>query len=84
MIKIIGHDIIHTLCLCLCRIHPLVCMVIPQLLILIPGMDLYVMEGCQIILLIDDQEPKYLFRLCMLLWMNSYGRYFDVALSIEI
>ena len=32
-----------------------------------------VMEGCQIILLIDDQELKYLFRLYMLLWMNSYG-----------
>ena len=84
IIKIIGHDIIHILCLCLCGIHPLVCMVIPQLLILILGVDLYVMEGCQIILLIDDQEPKYLFRLCMLLWMNSYGRYFDIALSVKI
>jgi len=81
IIKIIGHGIIHTLCLCLCGIHPLVCMVIPQLLILIPGMDLYVMEGCQIILIINDREPKYLY---MLVWMNSYGRYFDVALSIEI
>jgi hypothetical protein len=34
-------------------------MVIPQLLILILVMDLYIMEGCQIILLIDDQKPKY-------------------------
>jgi hypothetical protein len=34
-------------------------MVIPQLLILIPGVDLYVMEGCQIIMLTNDQEPKY-------------------------
>ena len=59
IIKIIGHDIIHTLCLCLCGIHPLVCMVIPQLLILILGVDLYVMEGCQIILLTNDREPKY-------------------------
>ena len=25
------------------------------------GMDLYVMEGCQIIFLINDQEPNYLF-----------------------
>jgi hypothetical protein len=56
-------------------------MVIPQLIILILGMDLYVMEGYQIILLTDDQELKYLFRLCMLLWINSYGRYFDIALS---
>jgi hypothetical protein len=37
--------IIHTLCLCLCAIHPL---------------------------------------LCILLWMNSYGRYFDIALSVKI
>jgi hypothetical protein len=29
IIKISGHGIIHTLCLCLCEIHPLVCMVIP-------------------------------------------------------
>jgi hypothetical protein len=56
IIKISGHGIIHTLCLCLCGIHPLVCMVIPQLLILILGMDLYVSEDCQIILLIDDLE----------------------------
>jgi hypothetical protein len=56
-------------------------MVISQLIILIIGMDLYVMEGYQIILLTDDQELKYLFRLCMLLWINSYGRYFDIALS---
>ena len=34
-------------------------MVIPQLLILILGVDLYVMEGCQIILLTNDKEPKY-------------------------
>jgi hypothetical protein len=47
------------------------------------GMDLYVMDGFQIILLISDQEPKYLFGLCMLLWMNSYGRYFDIALSLK-
>jgi hypothetical protein len=48
---------------------------------LVIGMDLYVMEGCKIILLINDQKPKYLFWLCMLLWMNSYGQYFDIALS---
>ena len=83
-IKIIGHGIIHTLCLYLCGIHPLVCMVIPQLLILILGVDLYILEGHQIILLIDDQEPQYLFWLCILLWMNSYGRYFDIALSVKI
>jgi hypothetical protein len=59
-------------------------MVIPQLLILILGVDLYILEGCQIILLIDDQEPQYLFWLRMLLWMNSYGRYFDTVLSIKI
>ena len=59
IIKIIGHGIIHTLCLFLCGIHPLVCMVIPRLLILILGVDLYVMEGCQIILLTNDREPKY-------------------------
>jgi hypothetical protein len=47
-------------------------------------MDLYVSEGCKIILLINDQEPKYLFRLCMLLWMNSYGQYFDITLSVKI
>jgi hypothetical protein len=58
-------------------------MVIPQLIILILDMDLYVMEGYQIILLTDDKELKYLFRLCMLLWMNSYGRYFDITLSIK-
>jgi hypothetical protein len=58
-------------------------MVIPQLIILILSMDLYVMEDYQIILLTDDQELKYLFQLCMLLWMNSYGRYFDIALSIK-
>jgi hypothetical protein len=29
IIKIIGHGIIHILCLCLCGIHLLVCMVIP-------------------------------------------------------
>jgi hypothetical protein len=81
IIKISGHGIIHTLCLCLCGIHPLVCMVIPQLLILILG--IYVSEGCQIILLINDQELKYLFQLCILLWMNSYGRYFDTALSVK-
>jgi hypothetical protein len=51
---------------------------------LILGVDLYILEGCQIILLIDDQEPQYLFWLCMVLWMNSYGRYFDIVLSIEI
>ena len=51
---------------------------------LIIGLDLYVMEGYQIILLIDDQELEYLFRLCILLWMNSYGRYFDIALSVKI
>jgi hypothetical protein len=84
IIKISGHGIIHTRCLCLCGINPLVCMVIPQFLILILGMDLYVMEGCQIILLINDPEPKYLFRLCMFLWMNLYGRYFDIALSVKI
>jgi hypothetical protein len=61
IIKINGHGIIHILCVCLCGIHPLICMVIPQLLILILGIDLYVMEGCEIILLIKDQEPKYLF-----------------------
>jgi hypothetical protein len=62
IIKIIGHGIIHTLCLCLCLcgIHPLVCMVIPQLLILILGLELYVIEGYQIIFLTDDQELKYL------------------------
>jgi hypothetical protein len=59
IIKVIGHGIIHTLCLCLCGIHPLVCMVIPQVLILILDVDLYVMKGCQIILLTIDQEPKY-------------------------
>ena len=84
IIKVIGHGIIHILCLCLCGIHLLVCMVIPQLLILILGMNLYVMDSCQIILLIDDQELEYLFRLCILLWMNSYGRYFDIALSVKI
>jgi hypothetical protein len=47
-------------------------------------MDLYVLEGCQIILLIVDQGLKYLFQLCILLWMNSYGRYFDIALSVKI
>jgi hypothetical protein len=35
-------------------------MVIPQLLILILGLELYVIEGYQIILLTDDQELKYL------------------------
>jgi hypothetical protein len=84
IIKIIGHGIIYTLSLCLYGIHPLVCMVIPQLLILILGMDLYVLEDCQIILLINDQGPKYLFWLCMLLWMNLYGQYFDIALSVKI
>jgi hypothetical protein len=34
-------------------------MVIPQLLILILGMGLYIMEGYQIVLLINDQELKY-------------------------
>jgi hypothetical protein len=68
---------------CLYGIHPLVCMVIPQLFILILGIDLYVSEGYQIILFINDQEPKYLFRLCILLWMNLYGRYFDITLSIK-
>jgi hypothetical protein len=58
-------------------------MVIPQLLILILGMDLYVMEGYQIILLTDDQDVKYLFPLYMLLRMNSYGQYFDIALSVK-
>jgi hypothetical protein len=29
IIKIIGHGVIHILCLCLYGIHPLVCMVIP-------------------------------------------------------
>jgi hypothetical protein len=69
--KIIGSGVIHTLYLCLRGIHLLVCTVIPQLLILILGIDLYVMEGYQIILLIGDQEVKHLFRLCILLWMNS-------------
>jgi homoaconitase/3-isopropylmalate dehydratase large subunit len=46
IIKIIGHGIIHTLCLCLYGIHPLVCIVISQLLILIIGMDRYASEGC--------------------------------------
>jgi hypothetical protein len=46
-------------------------------------MDLYAMDGCQIILLINDQEPEYLFWLCMLLWMNSYDQYFDIALSVK-
>ena len=59
IIKVIGHGIMHTLCLCLCGIHPLVCMVISYLLILILGVDLYVMDGCQIVLLTNDQEPKY-------------------------
>jgi len=54
IIKIIGHGIIRILYLCLFGIYLLVCMVIPQLLILILGMDLYVMQGCQIILLTDD------------------------------
>jgi hypothetical protein len=36
-------------------------MVIPQLIILILGMDLYVMEGYQIVLLTNDQELNYLF-----------------------
>jgi hypothetical protein len=84
IIKVIGHGIIHTLYLCLCGIHPLVCMVIPRLLIMILSIDLYVMKVCQIILLIDDQKPKYLFRLCMLSWINSHGRYFDIALSVKI
>ena len=83
IIKVIGHGIMHTLCLCLCGIHPLVCMVTPELFILILGVDLYIMKGCQIILLIDDREPKYLFWLCMLLWMNSYGQYFDITLSVK-
>jgi hypothetical protein len=48
-----------------------------------PWYGFYVMEGCQIILLINDPEPKYLFRLCMFLWMNSYGRYFDIALNVK-
>jgi hypothetical protein len=84
IIKVIGHGIIHTLCLCLCGIHPLVCMVIPQLIILILGMDLFVMEGYQIILLTNDQELKYLFRLCILLWTNLYGQYFDITLNVKI
>jgi hypothetical protein len=54
IIKIIGHGIIHILCLCRCGIHPQVCMVITHLLILILGMGLYIMEGCQIILLINE------------------------------
>lgn len=86
IIKIIGHGIIHILCLCLCGTHPQVCMVIPQLLILILGMGLYIMEGCQIILPINNflfQEPKCCIRLCILLWMSSYGRYFVIALSIK-
>ena len=73
IIKISGHGIIRILYLCLCGIHPLVCIVIPHLLILVLVMNLYVMEGCKIIFLINDQKPKYLFRLCMLLWMNLYG-----------
>jgi hypothetical protein len=62
IIKIIGHCFIHIFCLCLCGIiHLQVCMVIPHLLILILGMGLYIMQGCQIISLINDflfQEPK--------------------------
>jgi hypothetical protein len=41
-------------------------MVIPQLLISILGMNIYVIEGYQIILLTNDQELKYLFQLCIL------------------
>lgn len=53
IINIIGPCIIHILHVCLCHgIHPLVCLVIPQLLILILGMDVHMIEGCQIILLI--------------------------------
>ena len=53
IIKIIGPCIIHILHVRLCHgIHPLVCLVIPQLLILIPGTGVHMIECCQIILLI--------------------------------
>jgi hypothetical protein len=71
IIKIIGHGIICILYLCICGIHPLVCMVIPQLLNLILGVDLYVMEGCQIILLNNDQELKY-FVLAMHIHVDEF------------
>jgi hypothetical protein len=68
IIKIIGHGIIHILCLCLCGIHLLVCMVIPQLLILILGMDLYVME---------------VIKLFCLPMIKSQNIYFSYACSCE-
>jgi hypothetical protein len=46
-------------------------MVIPQLLNLILGVDLYVMEGCQIILLNNDQELKY-FVLAMHIHVDEF------------
>jgi hypothetical protein len=66
IIKIIAHSIIRILYLCLYGIHPLVCMII-----LILGVDLYVMEGCQIISLTNDLEPKY-FVLAMHMHMDKF------------
>jgi hypothetical protein len=53
IIKIIGRDIIYIICLCLCGIHPLICLAILQLLILILDVGLHIIEGCQVVLLID-------------------------------
>jgi hypothetical protein len=53
IIKIIGLGIIYILCLCLRGILPLVCLAIPQLLILILDVGLHIIEGCQVALLID-------------------------------
>jgi hypothetical protein len=71
IIKIIAHSIIRILYLCLYGINPLVCMIIPQPLILILAVDLYVMEGCQIILLTNDLEPKY-FVLAMHMHVDKF------------
>ena len=84
IIKISCRGIIHILCLSLCGIHPLVCMVMPQLLILVLAIDLYVMEGYQIILLINDQEPKYLF--FSYAWCHGWIHMvdiFDIVLSVK-
>jgi len=48
IIKIIGHGIIHILHLCLCGIHPLICLVIPQLLILILDVGLHIIEDAKL------------------------------------
>jgi hypothetical protein len=56
----------------------------PSTLYLILGIDLHIMQDFQIILLINDflvKSCNILFHLHILLWTNSYGRYFAIALA---